>query len=315
MDSAAPDADGPVRRVALIVNPAAAHGGGLRLGERLQAELVALGVTVTRRLTAGPGDATAFAAAALAEGADVVAACGGDGTVHGVVQALAGTPGRLAVAPAGRGNDLARALGAPRDAAAWARMVAAGRTRRLDLGAAGPRRFATVATLGFDAAVSARAARGVWGLRGLPAYVAATVLALARFRPPVVQVRGAGRMYQGPILLVATANTGMYGGGMRIAPGALPDDGLFRVCLIRKVTRATVLRLIPAVIAGRHVAHPAVQMWDTPFLEVTADRPCEVYADGELIGRTPIRLEVQPGALRVIVPPETEDHAPAAPGA
>lgn len=298
-----PDADGPIRRVALVVNPAAGCGRALRLAERLQPALAARGVTVERRLTARPGDATALAASALEEGVDAVVACGGDGTVNEVVQALAGTPGRLAVAPGGRGNDLARALQIPRDTAGWVHMVAAGHTRRLDVGAAGSRRFATVATLGFDAAVSARAARGVWILQGKAAYVAATVLTLARFRPPVVKVWGAGCSFEGPILLVATANTSMYGGGMQIAPAALPDDGLFRVCLIREVPRHAVLRLLPQVIFGRHTLHPAVQMWDTPFLEVRADPPCVLYADGEPMGETPIRLEILPRALCVIAPP------------
>ncbi|HEY7676249.1 MAG TPA: diacylglycerol kinase family protein [Candidatus Methylomirabilis sp.] len=295
-----------VRRVGLVVNPRAGRGRGLRVAERLLPELAARGVTVARRVTARPGDATVFAAAALAEGMDAVVACGGDGTVNEVVQALAGTPGRLAVAAGGRGNDLARTLAVPRDPAAWARMVAAGHTRRLDVGAAGDRRFASVATLGFDAAVSARAARGLWVLQGKAAYVVATVLALRRFRPPVVEIRGAGRSYRGPILLVATANIGTYGGGMQIAPGALADDGLFRVCLIRDMPRYAVLGLLARVLSGGHVRHPAVELWDTPFLEVRAAPPCVLYADGEPIGETPIRLEILPRALRVIAPPEGE---------
>ena len=111
-----PDAAGPVRRVGFVVNPAAGHGRSRRLADRLEAALRACGAAVARRSTAGPGDATALATAALAEGVDVVVACGGDGTVNEVVQALAGTSSRLAVSPGGRGNDLARALGIPKDA-------------------------------------------------------------------------------------------------------------------------------------------------------------------------------------------------------
>jgi diacylglycerol kinase (ATP) len=292
---------GPVRRAALVVNPAAGGGRAFRLARRLEAELVACGVTVDRRVTTGPGEATALAGEALAEGMDAVVACGGDGTVHEVVQALAGTPGRLAVAPGGRANDLAGALHIPTDPARLARMVVAGYTRRLDVGTAGPRRFTTVATLGFDSAVSARAERGIW-LRGRVAYIAAVVLTLPRFRPPEVEIRGAGHVFRGRILLAATANTPMYGGGLMIAPGAQPDDGLFRVCLIHDVTRRTVLRLLPLVNSGRHTRLPAVQMWDTPFLDVRSDLPCVLYADGERLGTTPIRLEVLPLALRVIVP-------------
>jgi diacylglycerol kinase (ATP) len=294
---------GPVRRVALIANPAAAKGRGLFIARRLEGELRAGGISVDRHVTSGPGDATRLAGQAVADGVDALVACGGDGTVHEVVQALAGTPVRLAVAPAGRGNDLARALGIPRDPPGLAKMVLTGCTRSLDLGAAGDLRFASVATLGFDAAVSQRAARGVRFLRGTAAYVAAVLLALARFRAPVVEIHGAGHAYRGPILLAATANTPLYGGGMQIAPGARPDDGLFRVCLIREVGRLRVLQLLPLVMSGSHPRHPAVEIWDTPYLEVTADPPSVLYADGELLGTTPIRLEILPRALQVLVPP------------
>lgn len=235
---------------------------------------------------------------------DFLAACGGDGTIHEVVQVVAGTACPLAVAPGGRGNDLARALGVPADPAALARMVLAGATRRLDVGTTGGRRFLSVAALGFDAAVSARAAQGLWGLRGLAAYIAAVLLTLARFRGPVVEIQGIRNAFRGRILLVATANTPTYGGGIQIAPGAVPDDGLFRVCLIRAVSRRTVLRLLPLAIAGRHLEHPAVEVWDTPFLEVKADPPSVLYADGEPLGGTPARLEVLPGALHMLVPAE-----------
>ncbi len=285
-----------------MVNPDAGGGRGRRLAARWEAALAAAGASVLRRDTSGPGQATLLARGLLEEGVDSLAACGGDGTVHEVVQVVAGTACPLAVAPGGRGNDLARALGIPADPGALARMVLAGATRRLDVGTAGGRRFLSVATLGFDAAVSARAAQGIWGLRGLAAYIAAVLLTLARFRPPSVDVRGARNAYCGRILLVATANTPMYGGGMQIAPGAAPDDGLFRVCLIREVTRLTVLRLLPLAIAGRHTDHPAVEMWDTPFLEVEADPPSVLYADGEPLGRTPARLEILPGALHMLVP-------------
>lgn len=297
-------ADRPVRRVGLVVNPAAGSGRGRRLGDRLEAELRRGGAAVFRRDSGGPGEATVLARGLFGEGMDVVAACGGDGTVHEVVQVLAGTSCPMAVAPWGRGNDLARALDIPADPSQLARMVLAGRARPLDVGTAGPRRFVSVATLGFDSAVSARAARGVWGLQGRAAYVAAVVLTLVRFRPPTVEIRGAGDAFRGRILLAATANTPVYGGGMQIAPGAAPDDGLFRVCVIREVTRLTVLRLLPLVIAGRHARHPAVEVWDTPYLDVQADRPLDLYAEGEWIGRTPIRLEVLPRALQVVVPPE-----------
>jgi len=296
-------ADGPVHRVTLVVNPVAGRGRALRLGRQLETELLSCGIAVVRRVTTRPGEATVLAQEALAEGVDAVVACGGDGTVHEVVQALAGTSGRLAVAPGGRADDLARALQIPTNPARLARVIRTGYTRRIDVGSAGPRRFASIATLGFDSAVSARAERGVRLLRGRAAYLAAVLLTLRNFRPPEVEIQGACRTFCGRILLAATANTPMYGGGLQIAPGARPDDGLFRVCLIHAVDRLTVLRLLPHVVTGRHTRHPAVQIWDTPFLEVRSRLPCVLYADGEPLGTTPIRLEVLPLALRLIVPP------------
>jgi diacylglycerol kinase (ATP) len=134
------------------------------------------------------------------------------------------------------------------------------------------------------------------------------VLSLKNFRPPEVEIRAAGGTFSGRILLAATANTPMYGGGLRIAPGARPDDGLFRVCLIRDVGRLATLRFLHRVLSGSHTRHPAVQIWDTPFLEVRSEAPCMLYADGERLGTTPVRLEVLPLALRLIVPPPDRPH-------
>jgi diacylglycerol kinase (ATP) len=288
--------------VVVIANPAAGGGRGARVGERVVSALAARGVDAALAPTAGPGDATRLAAAAVAGGARTVAACGGDGTVHEVVAALAGGTAALGIVPCGRGNDLARVLGIPAAVEAAAEVLAAGRVRRIDLGRIGDHRFSTVASLGFDAEAAELVHRRRVPFTGTAAYLCAVARTLVTYRAPGAHLEGSFGVFDGEILLAATGNTSTYGGGMRIAPRAVCDDGLLDLCIVRPVPRATFLRHFPRIFAGTHENLPFVEMLRTRELAITTSRPLWIYADGEPIGRTPARITVEPGALAVRCP-------------
>ena len=292
-------------RVSIVANPVSGHGKGRRLAERVVETLRAQGVDAGIAWTAARGDGERLAAEALAAGAHTVVACGGDGTVQEVAQAMAGADARMGLVPTGRCNDFARALGIGPDPDALAAGLAAGATRRVDLGRAGERYFCTVAALGFDAAVS----RFVDGemrlpLRGTPAYLYGTLRVLMRYRPVDVRMSGDFGAYEGPIFLAANANTPSYGGAIRIAPDAKPDDGLFEICLIKPPGRLRALLLLPRAMRGTHGSVPQLEFLKTKAVRIEAPEPTEVWADGEPLGQTPLTLEIVPGALEVVVPPD-----------
>jgi diacylglycerol kinase (ATP) len=293
-----------------VANGAAGTRRGAQIGDRVAAELRRAGFLAEQVSTLERGHATALVAAALARGVRRVVACGGDGTVQEVVRALAGTPqAELGIIPCGRGNDLARVLGIPSEPVAAARIAGGNHVRRIDLGwvragsAGDPRRpFTTVAAVGFDSEAAAFVHRSRLRLPGPLAYLVAVARTLATYASPEVRLVGDFGEFAGRVLLVATGNTTTYGGGMKIVPAAVYDDGFLDLCIVRAIPRRTLLPAFPRIFAGTHVELPYVETRRTRRVRIEASRPLWVFADGEPIGMTPAEITVEARALSVLVP-------------
>lgn len=294
---------------AFIVNPIAGRGRAGWLAQQLAGKLEDSVPTVSVSVTTSRGDAERLAREAAEAGATRVIACGGDGTIHEVVNGLMSAPGgvgniALGIVPSGRCNDLAYALDIPTDPSGLAEVLLEGIPRPIDLGRIGDRYFTTIVTLGFDSAVSQYVAEGHVPsfLRGAAAYVYAALVKLVRYRSPWVHLKGDFGDYEGSLFLAATANTSRYGGRMKIAPSAVVDDGWLDVCLVEAVPRREVVRMIPKVFSGKHLSHPAVSMKQTRRLEIESSEPLWLWADGEPIARVPATIEVVRHALSVVMP-------------
>ncbi|MCW8130501.1 MAG: diacylglycerol kinase family lipid kinase [Planctomycetota bacterium] len=296
-----------------MANPASGKQRAPEMAEQVLAILKRAGRDVVLRVTTAAGDAGAFAREAAASGAKTVAGCGGDGTLHEIAGALAGTDCALGILPGGRCNDLAHALGMHKKdpVEELAATLLNGATRRIDLGAYRPlgapegspaKHFCTVATLGFDSAVTQYVRTHKFPLKGTTEYLHGVVRVLMKFKPPRVTLKGDFGTYEGRIFLAATGNSSSYGGAMQIAPGAKVDDGVFDCCVVGEVSKLTLLRILPKVFNGGHVSHKAVKMLRTRRLEIlTPDGPQDLCADGEVLGPSPAVLEVAAGVLHVKV--------------
>jgi diacylglycerol kinase (ATP) len=288
----------------IIANPVSGARSAPQMATRVQALLKDSGASVELALTSARGDASRLAREAADQGVKTVVSCGGDGTLQEIAGAVEGSDTTVGILPFGRCNDFAHALGLHRSDSVetLAGVLLGGMTRRVDLGAFGQRRFLTVATLGFDSEVSRFVEdRKLW-IKGTGAYLYGVVRVLMNFRSPLVRITGDFGKFEGRILLAATGNTPCYGGAMEIAPGANLGDGLFHVCLIEEVGKLEVLRMLPRVMRGTHVRHPAVKIVATRALEIeTPEEPLWICADGETLGQTPCRFEIRPGALNILV--------------
>ena len=288
------------RRFALLVNPASAGGRALLALPEIHAVLDGLGAahrTVTTRSIEHAG----VEAARAAEQGETVVAVGGDGLLRPMAGALKDTGTPLALIPCGRGNDLARVLGIPRDVGEATRIAVEGEERLLDVAGAGGIPYMGIASLGFDSDAN-RIANDARLVRGNAVYLYAALRALAAWEPAAFSVTVDGERREVSGYSVAVGNSKAYGGGMYLLPQAELDDGLLDVLITKRCSKLTFLRSLPRVFKGAHLDSPYVEVLRGAVVEVTSDRPFVVYADGDPIAATPVTMRVERRCLRVIVP-------------
>ncbi len=300
------------RSFLIIYNPVAGRGRGERMVLELADLLEHRGLPSTTHATTGRGDAERAAASAIAEhrgtGTICVVACGGDGTMQEVANAVARADSDeavMGVAPAGRCNDFARGLGIGKRPERIGEILTDGVPTPVDLGRVGQRLFCTIAAIGFDAAVSRFVNDMRMPLRGPVAYVYGTLRVLFRYKTPELRLRGDFDDYDGPVFMAASANTPWYGGAMKIAPDASPFDGKLDVCVVTRIKKRRALGMLRTVMGGKHLRLPEVRLLRTRrFTAEVIDRNhrVEVWADGEPIGALPTTVEIAPAAVRIMLP-------------
>lgn len=304
-------------KIALILNtPSPDAAAALRAAVRRLREA---GHTVRPRLTFEEGDARVFAREAVAEGAGLVVAGGGDGTVNEVVNGLCDGAGeaprgegrplpRLGVIPLGTGNDLAGALGLPEDPETALAAALAGTPVPVDVAVVNGRRFLNVSTGGFGAEATGETPDEVKRVLGPLAYVVTGVRKFVEMDVPTARfVCDGERVYEGPFLVFAVGNSRRTGGGNWLTPRADLSDGLLDVCIVKQVSRVDFLALAPQLRAGTHLEHPAVIYRRVRELRVESATELHVNADGEPLSGRRFTYSVLPHRLELVLP-----HPPAA---
>ena len=290
---------GNPREIALLTNPTAGKGRGARARDLALGRMRDAGLVVRNLAARDADEALDLARQCVADGVDSLVVCGGDGMAHLGAQAVAGTAVRLGLVPCGTGNDVARYFDLPRaDPLAAADRVIAGRTRTIDLARSGSRYFITVLAAGFDAVVNERANAMTWP-KGQMRYNLATVAELRTFKPLSYTLELDGVVRRLDAMLVAVGNGPSFGGGLRITEGALLDDGLLDVVIIKPMSKRGLIRTYPKLFRGTHVTHPQYEHHRVRTVTVAAPG-IVAYADGERFGQLPLTIECAPGALTVL---------------
>ena len=287
--------------IALLTNPTSGKGKGARIVDQVLPRLRDAGYTVRNLIGRDADEALDLARQCVADEVETLVVVGGDGMVHLAVQALAESSTRLGLIPAGTGNDVARNFDIPRDdPAAAADVVIGGRERRVDLARIGSKYFLTVLAAGFDAVVNERANEMSWP-KGQMRYNLATLAELRTFKPISYVLEIDGEQHRFEAMMVAIGNGPSYGGGLRITEGAVLDDGLLDVVVIRPMRMRELLWTYPKLFKGTHVHHPDYRHHSARSVTIAA-AGITAYADGERIGPLPLTVDVAPLALRVLVP-------------
>jgi YegS/Rv2252/BmrU family lipid kinase len=288
--------------VRIIINPIAGQGRALSVWSQVEPLLAAKGIDYQAIYTTAPCHATELAAESLARGFDTVAVLAGDGTIHEAVNGLTGTGAKLCVIPGGRGNDLARTMRIPREGRAAASLLWCGRARPMDLGLANGEYFFNVGGVGFDAEVAAAVNRGRIFINGTVTYIVYVLKLLLTYRPVTARLTLDGHSWSQKLFLAAVGNGQYLGGGMKVAPNADPNDGLFDVVVAGDLSKPEALQALSRVYSGKHVELPKVKSYRGRLFTIEAERPLSLEADGEVIGTVPVKFEVAPGALSILVP-------------
>lgn len=305
-------------RTCAIINPAASQGRAMRVWERVVQPMQAALGPVEAAYTSGPLAATALAREAIEGGAELVVSIGGDGTLNEVVNGYLNVgealraKAALGMIMAGTGGDFRRTLGLPRGTEEQLQRLLAGNRRRLDAGrlvcarlGGGEelRYFQNIASFGLSGATDLAVnslTLGKW-LGGKVAFQWGMLKALLRYRNRRVRIQVDDHFDETLRISTAAVCNGQYfGGGMRVAPRAQPDDGLLEVVIVGDVGKVELLRRVNAVYTGTHLEMEQVRVTRGRRVVATPaedEGPVLIDCDGEVAGCLPAVFEVQPGAL------------------
>lgn len=294
-------------KIKVIVNP---YGGRLAKQDKLRQLEQALqntGVNYHLELMDYSGHGIELARQASLAGWPIVAAAGGDGTIHEVINGLLQAAGEaeagtLGIIPLGSANDLAMGLNLPHQLSLACQRLAIGQTRLIDIGQVNHRYFINNSAIGLEAVVTATQEQMRW-LKGNLRYIVAAVQTIIRAKSWHVSLSWNSGGYEGPAILVSVGNNNRTGGSFLMTPHAVVDDGLLDFIYAMNMRRWQLLWLLPQTFIGKHIHHPRVAYRQTTSLSIVVSPPTPIQADGEIIDRdaTQINYRIIPKKLRVIV--------------
>lgn len=247
---------------------------------------------------------------ALVRGHRLLLAMGGDGTFQALANGAFKSDAIVGILPTGGGNDFAAALGLPGDFVRAAETLLKGKPRPVDLlrvhtADGRTRLFAAGGGVGLDAEAALLAGGAYRHLPGRFRYVASALRALSEHQPLQVRLEFPGTQIhpvEATCLLTGVLNTPAYGGGIRLAPDALIDDALLHVALVEDLKILQVLKLLPRLMRSGELRTSRIRRWKAQSVKISTDRPCLFHGDGEILGPTPVEIEVVPKAVRVLAP-------------
>ena len=312
-------------RTLVVVNPASAGGRTMHRWDHGARMLHALGIAFDVHVTTAPQSATLAVREALRSGVQHIVAVGGDGTLNEVVNgffdergAPLGENAALCVVPSGSGGDFGRTAHIPHSPARALRALLSQGTRSIDAGRIdfddGSRRFfVNVADCGVGGEVVARVNRSRvkgGGARGSAVFLYQSLLALLQYSGLDVVVSVDGRLIERTVQSVVVANGRYFGGGMRIAPDAELDDGLFDVVVVEAAGRLRTITGVPSLYRGTHVRRAEVEVCRARQVRIDHGRtPLLFDVEGEQVGQTGATITCLPSAIRLCVDRNAESQA------
>ncbi|MCB2199347.1 diacylglycerol kinase family lipid kinase [bacterium] len=288
-------------KLLVLANPAAAGGRALRQLPQVKEWCERLPHSFEFDVPANRDLTVKRSRDAVKGGYDAVVAFGGDGTLADVIEGTLGEKIKIGLIPSGRGNDFARNTGIPLDLEKAVEMLGSETTKRIDVATMNGSPYVNVGGVGFDAEVVNTLNRTPCKFTGTICYILAVLRTLLTFKAIPLSIDVDDKHFEGRYMMVAAGNGLSYGGGMKITPNAVMDDGLLDVVLVDKVSRLTLLRLFPSVYSGEHIHKKPVTMLRGKKITIHSDNVANIAIDGEPRGSVPAEFEVGTYSLNLIV--------------
>jgi YegS/Rv2252/BmrU family lipid kinase len=286
-----------MKKYIFIVNPIAGGGRAKKFIPSIQARCAKEQVSCQIIQTTRPKEALNIASQFRNSDSTIVAV-GGDGTTNEVMSGLIGSDVIFGILPFGSGNDIASSFRIhPHNALD---ILFQNNSKKFDVATVNENYFLGVASCGFDTEVNRTANRIPRVIKGSTLYVLSIFLTLIKFQAPMLTIELPDKIIQKEIMLLAVGHGDRYGGGMLITPNASREDGLFDLCLVEKVSKFELIKLIPKVFKGLHITHPKVTYLKVPMLKIIGKGT--VYADGEFKTELPAMYGFAQKAIRLLVP-------------
>ncbi|MBL7137372.1 MAG: diacylglycerol kinase family lipid kinase [Bacteroidales bacterium] len=291
----------PKERILFVVNPVSGSGRQKKIGKVVEKYLDNSRFSYEVLFTEEKGHASRLAREAVEEGASVVVAVGGDGTVNEVGQGLVGTDTALAIIPTGSGNGLARHLRLPLNFRKAIRIINQGNRQKIDTATLNGALFVNMAGVGFDAHVARKFEQATG--RGFFSYFSISTVSYRKYKPKKYKITIDGKVVRRRALLISFANSSQFGNNTTIAPNASLDDGFIDVCIVRKLPFWKIILLSPLVFTRKFDKTPYLEIIRAREVIVKRKKGKYIHLDGDprKEGKT-LTVKVHPLSLQVIVP-------------
>lgn len=297
----------------VILNPYSNRWNARARWPEAEAALRQAGVAYELVISERPRHIIELAEQASRQGYSPIIAAGGDGTIGEVVNGLARAAqneaalfGPLGILPLGSANDLVDNLGLPKDLEAAAQVIAAGKTKRMDVGYVNGFYFANNSAIGLEAYITL-VQQGITWLKGMWLYPVAAVRGILDNPQWAAKIEWDGGRYEGPVLLITVGNGPRTGGVFYMAPHADPFDGKLTFVYGYRCTRTQIFRMLPRTMKpgkGSFVEMQDIHEQQATWVKIHMDRPAPAHADGEIFSEAIQDLEYRifPEKLKILLP-------------
>ncbi len=290
------------KKLFVIVNPVSGGLKSFNIGSRIKKALEKTGLSFDLLYTRRSIGATTLCKSIDEDAYDTVIAAGGDGTINEVVNGMSGKKIKLGIIPVGTVNVLAKELNIPLQVEKAVGIIAKGKVKTIDTVSADERVFVLMAGVGFDAYSIFKVDSGVKRYFGVFAYVFASVYAALRYPSRLLRISMDNNRKRDEGYFVLVSNTAYYGGKIPVAPDARMDDGYIDVLVFKSRKIYLLFHYLGASLLGKHSAVSYMQHYRVKNLTVTSEQNVLVHTDAEIAGSLPMRFQVRPKSLRIIVP-------------